>query len=670
MMILASTGIVALASTPGLDTSAMDRSVKPGDDFYAYANGGWMKATAIPADRGSYGVFAEVAERTNARIADLIDRVAKGRTTPSRDQALVRDFHASVMDVAGIEAKGLRPLKPVFKRIAAIHDRTQLARYLGDGLRADVDAFNATNLTTRNVLGLWVAQDLKDPSRYQPFLLQGGLSLPDKDYYLSEAPRMVALRKAYRSHIAGLLKLAQIPEPEAKADRILELETRIAQSHRNREDSGDVEKGYNPWTRADFDTKAPGLDWSAYFTAAGLGTRQDFVVWQPEAVVGLSALVASVPLDIWKEYLVFQALDRAAFMLPKRFADASFAFYGQTLGGVPQQRARGKRAVDLTSEALGQLVGKLYVHEYFSAEDKARVQAMVGHLLKAFERRIDGLEWMKPETKAKAKAKLAVMKVGVGYPDTWIDYAPLKINRKDVLGNLERIDRFELARQLAKLQGPVDRSEWVMTPHVVNAVNLPAMNAMNFPAGMLQPPYFDAHQPDVLNYGAIGAIIGHEISHSFDDQGALFDATGRLSNWWTPEDLAHFQASAAKLVAQYNSYRPFPDVAVNGKLTLGENIADVAGLAVAFDAFRLAQKDQPTPAGAFSAEQQFFLAYAQSWRDKAREPVLRRRILTDGHAPAQYRTYTVRNLDAWYAAFGVEPGQKLYLKPEDRVRIW
>ena len=475
----------------GIDLAAMDRTVIPGDDFYAFANGAWTKRTAIPADRGSYGIGTEVQERTSERIAALIRDIAQGKAKPSADAAKIRDFYTSFMDEAGIEARGLKPLQPTLDRIQAISDRQALSQALGDTLRADVDVLNATSLTTRNLLGLWVAQDLNDPSRYVPFLLQGGLSLPDRDFYLSATPQMETIRARYLAHIAKVLQLAGLPDAEARASRILQLEHRMAEAHGSRTETGDVKKGNNPWTRHDFDTKAPGMDWEAYFKAAGLKDQQAFVVWQPGALTGLSALVGSESMDTWKDYLTYQALDGVSSVLPKAFAEERFAFFGQTLQGVPQQRERAKRGIDFTSVALGEITGKLYVERHFPAADKARVQALVANIMKAFERRIDNLEWMAPSTKAKAKAKLAVMKVGVGYPDQWTDHAGLTIDPKDIVGNLERIGRFELARNLKKLGSPVDRAEWVMTPQVVNAVNLPAMNAMNFPAGMLQPPYFD-----------------------------------------------------------------------------------------------------------------------------------------------------------------------------------
>ncbi len=575
------------------------------------------------------------------------------------------------MDEAAIEAKGLAPLDPALERLAAIPDAQALARSLGSTMRADVDVLNNTNFYTANLFGLWVAQHLDDPGRYLPFLLQGGLGMPDRDYYLDASPRMAEIRTRYQAHIAAVLKLAGGADADAKAARIFELERLIAEAHVARADSEDVRKGNNHWTRRDFDDRAPGLDWQSYFSAAGLESQKEFVVWQPGAVTGIAALVRDLPLATWKDYLAFRALERAATYLPKAFVDEQFAFYGKVLTGTPKLRDRWKRGVDVTDAALGEVVGKLYVARWFPAAEKARVEEMVRNEVAAFGRRIDRLDWMAPRTKLKAKAKLAVLRVGVGYPDKWRDYSALEVVPGDALGNAQRASLFRYRWNLRKLGQPVDRGEWVMNPQLVNAVNLPAMNALNFPAAILQPPNFDPSRPSAMDYGAIGATIGHEISHSFDDQGALFDASGRLENWWTKDDFAHFSASAEALVRQYDGYRPFPDLAVNGKLTVSENIADVAGLAAAYDAYRLSLggNEAPTVQG-LTGDQQFFLSFAQSWRTKFREPALRQRIVVDSHAPAEYRADTVRNLDAWYTAFSVKPGQALYLAPKDRVRVW
>ncbi|HEX3234064.1 MAG TPA: M13 family metallopeptidase [Gemmatimonadales bacterium] len=676
-MVLATSSATLSAQTrlaspsAGVDVAGMDRSVKPGDDFFSYANGTWLKQTEIPADRSSYGAAAILTELTDRRVADLIQQATKASAPAGSERRKIGDFYASFLDTTAIDRAGLQPLRPILDSIAAIADRKELARMLGSTLRTDVDALNATNFYTPNLLGLWVAQDLDDPSHYSPFLLQGGLGMPDRSYYLDSSSAMASIRSKYQEHVAAMLDLAGIPGAAGKARAIVQLETRIANAHWSREASGDVVKGNQHWTRAEFDAKAPGLDWEAYFTAAGLGQAPRFVVWQASAVTGLAALAASEPLETWKDYLTFQAIQSRSAVLPTAFRRQSFAFFGPVLSGAQKQRDRWKSAVSATNGALGFAVGRLYAARYFAPAEKARAQAMVANLIAAFRERIDRLEWMAPATKREAKAKLAVLKVGVGYPDKWPDDSGLEVVAGDAYGNMERAGLFQYRQNLARLTGPVDRGQWVMTPQTVNAVNLPAMNALNFPAAILQPPFFDPKRPLVMDYGAIGSVIGHEVSHSFDNQGALFDAAGRLHNWWTPEDFKHFESSSAQLVAQYNGYRPFPDLALNGQQTLGENIADLAGLAAAYGAYHRSLGGKPTPVvQGFTGDQQFFISYAQSWRGKAREPARRNAILTDGHAPAEYRASTVRNLDAWYRAFGVQPGQKLYLPPADRVRVW
>jgi predicted metalloendopeptidase len=467
------------------------------------------------------------------------------------------------------------------------------------------------------------------------------------------------------------LELARVADARARAARIFALETRIAEAHWTREASGDVRKANNHWRRRDFDKKAPGLDWQAFFAAAGLERQTRFVVWQPSAVSGIAALVGNQPVETWKDYLTFHAIVRHGGCLPKAFVEERFAFHGKILSGTPKLRDRWKRAIGATNAALPEAVGKLYVQRYFPAAERARAEAMVANLLVAFGQRIDKLDWMAPETRKKARAKLATMRVSVGYPDKWRDYSGLEVAREDAYGNVARAELFEYRRNLAKLGQPVDRSEWMMSPQEVNALNLPVMNGLNFPAAILQPPFFDGSRPAAMDYGAIGATIGHEVSHSFDDQGALFDASGRLRNWWTKEDLAHFEASAARVVKQYDAYRPFPDLAVKGKQTLSENLADLAGLAVAYDGYRLSLGGKPAPVvDGLTGDQQFFLSYGQSWRVKVREPELRQQILTDCHAPSEYRAATVRNVDAWYDAFGVQPASTMFLAPDARIRVW
>ena len=663
-------GAVAIVPAPALDLSGMSRMTKPGDDFFAYTNGAWRDTTEIPADRSSWGTGAIVVERTATRVAALI-KDAAATAAPGSEERKVGDYYATFMDAEAIENRGIAPLQPTLDMLAAIKDTKGLAFAIGETLRADVDAINNTDFQTGNLFGVWVAQDLTDPSKYVPFLLQGGLGMPDRDYYLDATPRMAEIRTKYLAHITAMLTLANIAQPAAKAAQIVDLETRIAKSHVMRTESVDVKNGTTHWSRADFDTKAPGLDWGALFEGAQLAKQTDFVVWHAKATSGISALAKSVPLDSWKAYLTFRALEHAAPYLPKAFVEESFGFHGGALAGTPALAERWKRGVDVTSDALGEAVGKLYVANYFPEAAKQKVAALVKNILAAFDRRIDGLAWMAPATKVKAKAKLAVLEVGVGFPDRWRDYTGLEIVTGDAVGNLQRAELFEYKRNLAKLGTPVDRREWVMTPQLVNAVNLPAMNAMNFPAAILQPPYFDPARPEVMDYGAIGAVIGHEISHSFDDQGALFDATGKLSNWWTPADFTHFKEQSAALVKQYDAYKPFEDLAVNGRLTLSENIADVAGLSVAYDAYRisLGGKEAAVWEG-MTGDQQFFVSFGQTWRSKLREPALRKLILTNGHAPGEYRADTARNLDGWYTAFDVKPTEKLYLAPAARVRVW
>jgi putative endopeptidase len=658
-------------TTHGLDLAAIDRSILPGNDFFGYANGNWLKTTEIPPDKSRWGVFDALAEESLRRTRGLVEEASRSSAATGSSERKVGDYYAAFMDEAAVEAKGLAPLQPGLDQIAALKDKKALAHILGDGLRNDVDPLNNTNFQTDRLFGLWISPDFNAPDHNIPYLLQGGLGLPDREYYLNPSARMADLRSRYRTHIAAIFKLAGISGGEAKASRILALETKMARVHATRAESLEVRRANNPWKREEFSKRAPGLDWATYFEAAGLNAQPVIIVWHPRATSGLAALVRSEPLATWKEWLTFHLIDRRSNLLPKAFVDERFAFYGKTLTGAPELPERWKRGTFATSLALGDVVGQLYVKRYFPPEAKAQVQEMVKNIVAAFRERIDKLDWMAAETKARAKEKLATLYVGVGYPDKWIDYSGLEVVRGDLMGNVERSTRFEYRRQLAKLNQPVDDTEWWMTPQTVNAVNLPLQNGLNFPAAVLVPPFFDPAATPAVNYGAIGATIGHEISHSFDDQGALFDAHGKLDNWWTKADFAHFEASGAQLAAQFDKYRPFPDLAVNGKQTLSENIADVAGLSATHDAWLRSLGGKPAPeAQGFSGEQQFFLSYGQSWRSKTREPALRQQIITDGHAPERYRADTARNLDAWYPAYDVKPGQALYLAPKDRVRVW
>jgi putative endopeptidase len=655
----------------GIDTDGMDRSVAPGDSFFRYVNGTWLAKTEIPADRSSYGMFTKLSEVAAQRTRELIEQAASTQAPEGSEVRKLGDIFASFMDEAAIEAKGLAPLQPELGRIAAISNRRELSTVLGDTLRADVDALNRGNVNTDRLFGLWVVEDLNDPSRYAPYLLQGGLGLPDRDYYLVDNARFTEVRQKYQQHIAAMLRLAGIADADAKAKRIFELEREIARVHWAQVDTQDVAKTNNPWPREELAKRAPGLDWDAYLGAAGLGQQRELIIWQPSALIGISKLVGAQPVQTWKDYLTFHAIERAAPYLPKAFVDESFAFNGRVLSGTQQQRERWKRGVDFTSEEMGEAIGKLYVAKYFPPEAKAEADKMVRNIIAALGQRIDSLAWMSPETKARAKEKLSTLQVGIGHPDKWRDYSGLEIVRGDAYGNADRASRFEYRRNLNKLGKPVDRSEWFMVPHLVNALNSPQQNSIIFPAAILQPPFFDPNADPAVNYGGIGSVIGHEIVHSFDDVGAQFDARGKLANWWTKEDAAKFKAAGDALAAQYSAYKPLPDLAINGELTLGENIADVAGLSIAYDAYRMSLGGKPAPVlEGFSGEQRFFLGFGQCWRNKYREPTLRRILLTDGHSPGEYRASTVRNLDAWYQAFGATPGQTLYLAPEQRVRIW
>lgn len=658
------------ATTAGISVAEMDRSIQPGDDFYRYANGEWLRKTVIPPDRAGVSVFSQLDDLSKHRVAALIEDLVKSSPTDEGERKIA-DLYRSYMDEAGIETKGLKPLQAEFAAINAIKDKRDLARALGAQLRADEDPLNYTNYHTANFLGLWSAPGFEDPDHYMAYLLQGGIELPDREYYLSDSQAMRSLRDKYRAHVVAMLKLAQLSDAESRADRIIALEHAIAEKHWSLAEDQEVRKANNPWKQADFTAKAPGLDWTEFFKAAGLEPANVIMAWQPSAIAGEAALVDSTPLQTWKDWLTYHALEDHADALPKAFADEHFAFFKRDVTGVEAQSPRQQRAIDEVNDLLGDQVGKLYAARYFPPESKARVQAMVANIVAAFHKRIDALPWMTAATKAQANAKLSALYIGIGYPETWKDYSPLEIKPDDLYGNEVRSELFEYHHAIDRLGKSVDRREWCMTPQTVNAVNLPLQNALNFPAAILEPPFFDAKALEVVNYGAIGSIIGHEVSHTFDSEGAAFDAKGRLRNWWTPADFQHFNAATAKLAEQYDQYHPFPDLSINGKQTLAENIADLGGLLAAYDAYRasLNGKEAPKVEG-FSGDQQYYIAYAQSRHSKMRDAELRRRVMTDEHSPAEYRTDTVRNTDAWYKAFAVHPGQKLYLSPDQRVRIW
>jgi len=659
-----------VAPAIGIDLAGIDKSVQPGDDFDEYANGNWRKTAVIPDDRSSTGVFYEVFRKAEQRNRELVQGIAAANPAAGTDERRIADYYAAFMDEAAIEAHGLAPVQPELDAIQAIGDKAALATYLGQGLRADVDPLNATDYDTDRLFGLFVTQGLQDPAHNTAYLLQGGLGMPNRDYYLSSDKEMVAVRDKYRAYVAALLKQAGVADADAKAKAIYALEEKIARAQASIVDTNDVHKA-QPWPVADFAKKAPGLDWAAYFKAAGLDGQPSITVWQPDAIAKLSALTASEPLQAWQDWATFHAIDRASPLLPKAYADLSFGFHGTALSGTPQQRERWKRALSAVNRDLGDAVGKLYVDKYFPTASREKIQQLVANLLAVFPERIDKLDWMDPATKQKAKEKVAATKVGVGYPDSWRDYSSLEIKPDDALGNAQRAELAEYRHQLAKLGKAPDRGEWWMTPQTVNAINIPLQNALNFPAAILEPPFFDPNADDAANYGSIGAVIGHEISHSFDNLGSEFDAQGKLQNWWTPEDAAHFKAAGQKLVAQYDAYEPLPGLHINGAQTLGENIADLAGLEVAHQAYLKSLGGKPAPViDGLSGDQRFFLAFGQSWRSKTRDAALRAQVVGDVHAPGSFRAQTVRNIDAWYDAFDAKEGQKLYLPPDQRVRIW
>jgi putative endopeptidase len=657
--------------TFGFDTAGMDRAVAPGDDFFEYANGTWYRTTEIPADRSSVNSFTQIAERAAQRTRAIIEDQAKGHAPAGSEAQKIGDYYASFMDEARIEQLGAQPIRPQLDRIAGIRTRKDLARELGGAVRADVDALNATNYYTPNLFGLWVAEDLDDTSKYRPYLMQGGLGMPDREYYVGTGARYAELRKAYQAHVAKMLSLAGYADAEARAARVVALETAIAKVHWTVDETSDITKANTVWTRAELARKAPGLDWDAFLQSAGLADQPRFGAWQDTAIAGISKLVGAQPLQAWRDYLAFHAVEEAAPYLSRAFVDEHFAFNGTALSGTPQQRERWKRGVDMTSEALGEAIGKIYVERHFPPERKAQAEEMAKNVLTAFGHRIDRIDWMTPETKAKARAKLANFRVYVGYPNRWRDYAGFEVVRGDALGNHERAELFEYRRNLAKLGAPVDREEWFMTPQTVNALFAPSQNSIIFPAAILEPVFFDPNADAAVNYGAIGGVIGHEVSHGFDDLGAQFDAEGNLKNWWTPQDMAQFKARTKQLADQYSAYQVFPDLKLNGQQVLGENIADVAGLATAYDAWKLSLNGREAPViDGFTGDQRFYLGWAQDYRSKYREAALRRNVVTDVHSPGKWRAYTVRNQDPWYAAFDVKPGQGLYLAPAERVHIW
>jgi putative endopeptidase len=649
----------------------VDASVRPGDDFYRYANGPWLQAAALPAGAAIFDTTAGLRAENARRTQDLIQAAAKPGAVHARGphaalKQKIGDYYASRMNADAIEARGVAPISADLAAIAAIADRKALSARLGRTLYLD----DGTNSTTEGLFGAWIHQGFRDPDHYVPHILQGGLGLPDRDDYLdaSKADR----RALYRDHIAALLTLVGLTQPEVRAGRVLALEIAIARTHLTPDDTADVFKTDNPWRRADFAAKAPGLDWDAYFQATGLGRQADFNLWQPAAVIGGSALAAAEPLEAWKDYLAFHLIEHYAPVLPKAFAEEHLAFAARLSGVAAPDRAAQASAA--TNAALGEGVGRLYVARYFPPQAKAAATAMVENIRAAFRARIATAAWMSPQTRDKALAKLATLRIGLGYPETATDYSTLVVVRGDAFGNLRRADAFTWRREVAKLTRPVDVDEWqipLLRPQTVGALINFSPNSLQFSAGVLQPPYFDPAGDAAANYGSAGAGLAHEVSHTFDELGNIYDAQGRLDRWWAADDLARYRAAAAPLAAQYDAYCPRPDLCVKGKQAQDENIADLVGLSVAHDAYVASLHGKPDAIkNGLTGDQRFFLSFARRWRRLQTEASLRRQIATDTHAPWEYRADTVRNLEAWRRAFDVKPGDKLYLKPEERIQLW
>lgn len=667
LLALAVPAVAADGSKPdigsfGFDVAGMDRTTRAGDDFVTHTSGTYLKTLEIPADKTSFGMFTKLRDLSQERTRTIIEKAAASGGAPGSEAQKVGDFYASFMDEAAIEAKGIAPIKPELDKIAAIADKTQLAAMFG--------RFSRIGVSTP--IGVGVGPDRKNPDAFQVGASQGGLGLPDRDYYLDMAnPKFAEARAKYQAYVATLLGLSGFADADARATAIIALETKIAATHWTRVERRQAEKTYNPVARADLDRAYPGVDWGQLLTNAGLEGQPAINMSTPSALQGAGKLIDSEPLAVWRDYLAFQLLRDVAPVLPKAFVDANFDMYSKTLGGQPAQTPRWKRGVDTTTAVLGEALGKLYVADYFPPDAKAKADELVKNIIAAMDARLANLAWMDPSTRTAARAKLAAFKPKIGYPDKWLDYSALEIRKGDAIGNMARATEFQYARQVAKLGKPVDRSEWFMTPMTVNAYANPVWNEIVFPAAILQAPFFDAKADPAVNYGGIGAVIGHEITHHFDDQGRKYDKTGKLADWWTPQDVERFKVMTDKVVAQYGAYEPLPGKKINGELTLGENMADLAGINIAFDAWKLSLNGKKAKAiDGWTGEQRFFLGFSQVWRQKYRDAILLQQLTTDPHSPGNFRPYVVRNLDAWYAAFDVKPGEKYYLGPAERLKVW
>ena len=663
--ILAVAPIAANAAKPvfgswGYDPTAMDRSVKPGDDFFAYVNGSWFKRTQIAPDRTFVGIDSVLNDQIDRDVRAVVEDSAKDPSASGHIGQQIGDLYASWMDEQTIEARGLAPARPYLDRIAALKDRTQLA-----------ELFGAVGYATP--IPIFIEADPKAPTRYAVFLTQGGLGMPNRDYYLLPGAKYDAFRAAYRNYVTKMLTLGGETDASAKADRIIALETAIAKAHWTPERRRDVKATYNPKTRAQLNALAPQVAWGPMLAKQGLGKVRTVIVRETSAIQAESKLVAATPLSTWKDYLTFHFLSDHAQALPKAFDEARFNFYGKTLADVPAQRDRWKRGVALVNDALGEGVGQVYVQRHYPPESDRQMGELIDDIRAALKEKIESNPWMDNATRKAALAKLASFDPRIGHPKKYIDYSSLRIDRGDLFGNAMRAEEFAWTLQLSRFPKAVDRGLWDMLPQTNNAYYDPSKNQITFPAAILQPPYFDPNADPASNYGSIGATIGHEIGHGFDDQGRLYDPVGKLRDWWTPASAKAYTARTAALVKQYNGYEPIPGVHIKGQLTLGENLGDLGGLEVAYAAYRryVAKHGEPPVIDGLTGDQRFFIAYGYSWETKQREGSMRSQLLADPHSPAAYRVNgVVRNVDAWYKAFNVQPGDKLYLPPEQRVHIW
>ncbi|MFU8896980.1 MAG: M13 family metallopeptidase [Gammaproteobacteria bacterium] len=657
----------APAQVAGIYPAHMDRSLRPQDDFYQFVNGGWLASAEIPADRAVWGAGTELVEQAEQRVLAIIEEAVAtrdGQTDP--DLAKIADLYESFMAEDVIEAAGLAPLAGLLAEIDAIEDHGALVEAFG-ALRAD-----GVGITLP--MAFWVDLDMADTERYALYVTQSGLGMPDRDYYLLDNERMVETRAAYLAYIQQLFVLAgaTAEDAAAAAGRVLALETALAERHWTRAERRDRQLTYNPVTLASLAEQAPDFDWSRYFAAAGVDPAHTLIVRELSYFPAMAELLVATPMETWREYLRFMALNQAAPLLPADFVAAHFDFNSRTISGVPEMRPRWKRGVATVERALGEAIGREYVARHFSPTARARMETLVANLTTAFRQSIDELDWMSDETKAEAQDKLASFGLKIGYPDQWRDYSALQVSADDLVANVTNANRFAYARSIERLGGPVDPDEWFMTPQTVNAYYSPTRNEIVFPAAILQPPLFNPDADDAVNYGGIGGVIGHEISHGFDDQGRRTDGRGLLRDWWTEEDDARYRELTDRLVEQYSAFEPLEGVNIDGRVSLGENIADLAGLTVAHRAYRLSLGDEEAPViDGFSGDERFFLGWAQSWRIKYREDALRRQLMTGPHSPGPYRvTGVVRNVDAFYEAFGIGPDDGMWYPPEERVAIW